>query len=71
MVIIRHASFDDVAAIHAMTQAAYAEYRAELPHSSVWYETLDIVAAEMKQRSNFAVYTRWQASRKRALPHKV
>lgn len=48
MVIIRPASFDDVAAIHAMTQAAYAEYRALLPHSSVWHETPDIVAAEMK-----------------------
>ena len=34
MGIIRHASFDDVA-IHAMTQAAYGEYRAYLPHFHV------------------------------------
>jgi len=48
MVTIRHANFDDVAAIHAMTQAAYAEYRTALPYSSVWHETPEIVANEMK-----------------------
>ncbi len=48
MVIIRHASFNDVVAIYAMTQTAYAEYRALLPHSSVWHETPQTVAAEMK-----------------------
>lgn len=31
-----------------MFQAAYAEYRALLPHSSVWHETSQTVAAEMK-----------------------
>ena len=48
MLTIRHASLNDVASIHAMTQAAYADYRALLAHSSVWQETPDIVAAEMK-----------------------
>lgn len=45
---IRHASFDDVAAIHFTTQAAYAEYRALIPYSSIWLETPEIIAAEMQ-----------------------
>jgi hypothetical protein len=48
MVTIRHASFNDVAVIHVMIQAVYAEYRAVLPHSSLWNETPQTVAAEMK-----------------------
>lgn len=48
MVTIRNACIDDVAAIHAMTQAAYVEYRTLLPHSSVWHETPEVIAAEMK-----------------------
>lgn len=47
-VTIRHATFDDVAAIHLITQAAYAEYRTLIPYSSIWLETPEIIAAEMQ-----------------------
>ncbi len=45
---IRYASFEDVIAIHQITQAAYAEYRALIPYSSIWLETPEIVAQEMQ-----------------------
>ncbi len=45
---IRRASFDDVAAIHRITQAAYTQYRTLIPYSSIWRETPDIIAAEMQ-----------------------
>lgn len=45
---ICYASFDDVAVIHRITQAAYAEYRTLIPYSSIWLETPDIIAAEMQ-----------------------
>ncbi|MUL34904.1 GNAT family N-acetyltransferase [Gloeocapsopsis dulcis] len=48
MTTIRIANFEDIATIHAMTQAAYAEYRTILPHSSVWQKTPELIAAEMK-----------------------
>lgn len=47
-VAIRYASFDDVAAIYLITQAAYAEYRTLIPYSSVWLETPESVATEMQ-----------------------
>ncbi len=47
-VTIRRASFDDVEAIHLITQAAYAKYRTLIPYSSIWLETPEIVAAEMQ-----------------------
>lgn len=47
-VTVRHASLDDVAAIHFITQAAYAEYRTLIPYSSIWLETPEIVVAEMQ-----------------------
>ena len=47
-VTIRHASFDDVAAIHLITQAAYAEYRALIPYSSIWLEIPETIATEMQ-----------------------
>jgi ribosomal protein S18 acetylase RimI-like enzyme len=46
--LIRPATPDDIPAIHAMTQAAYAEYRSLLPYSSVWQETPAEIAAEMQ-----------------------
>lgn len=45
---IRYASLDDVSAIHHVTQAAYAEYRALIPYSSIWLETPEIIANEMQ-----------------------
>lgn len=48
MTTIRVANFGDITTIHAMTQAAYAEYRTILPHSSVWQETPELIAAEMQ-----------------------
>jgi len=45
---IRYASFEDVTAIHRITQAAYGEYRALIPYSSIWLETSDIIADEMQ-----------------------
>jgi len=45
---IRHASSDDVETIHAITQAAYAQYRTLIPYSSIWLETPEIIAAEMQ-----------------------
>ncbi len=47
-VTIRHATFDDVAAIHLITQAAYAEHRTLIPYSSIWLETPELIAAEMQ-----------------------
>ena len=45
---IRRASFDDVAAIHCITQVAYTQYRTLIPYSSIWRETPEIIAAEMQ-----------------------
>lgn len=42
------ANFHDIAAIHLVTQAAYAEYRTLIPYSSIWLETPEIIAAEMQ-----------------------
>ena len=47
-VSIRYASLDDVVAIHNITQAAYTQYRTLIPYSSIWLETPEIIATEMK-----------------------
>lgn len=43
----RYALPEDVPAIHAMTQVAYAGYRDLLPYSSLWQETEADVAQEL------------------------
>ncbi len=48
MITLRRANFNDVTDIHAMVQQVYAEYRALLPHSSVWHETPEVITAEMQ-----------------------
>jgi ribosomal protein S18 acetylase RimI-like enzyme len=45
---IRYATQKDAKLIFSMTQAAYAGYRALLPYSSVWQETPEDVADEMR-----------------------
>lgn len=45
---ICRANLRDVAAIHLVTQAAYAEYRTLIPYSSIWLETPQLITAEMQ-----------------------
>jgi ribosomal protein S18 acetylase RimI-like enzyme len=48
MFTLRQATRSDIPTIHAMTQAAYAQYRSQLPHSSIWQENLEAIADELK-----------------------
>jgi ribosomal protein S18 acetylase RimI-like enzyme len=48
MKTIRYATPKDAKSIFTMTQAAYAGYRSLIPYSSVWQETPEDVAHEMK-----------------------
>jgi ribosomal protein S18 acetylase RimI-like enzyme len=48
MKTIRYATPKDAKLIFTMTQAAYAGYRSLIPYSSVWQETPEDVADEMK-----------------------
>lgn len=48
-ITIRYAQADDVPTIHMLTQAAYAEYRALIPYSSIWQETPERITEELAQ----------------------